>query len=224
MSSDSLPPPASPLSGSAAIDPSVAAIHATARDSWPWKHFMESGAQTERQQQLMKALAHSPEPLTQREMFKAAREFGYPDMTNGSRVSELVRSGAIRVAGRRSCRITGHGAFSYCLTGTQPNKPKHDPVKDTLVLYAALRDGLVVRIASHPLKPKAGEVVAFFTADRRRSSKDADGTSLLPHQLQDFGFTLFSPTEPGVAGRRRMRPDDGQPELSLAPAGAEAGA
>lgn len=202
---------------SSVIDPVISAIHTTARDSWPWKHFLDSGAQTERQQQLLKALANSTEPMTQREMFKAAREFGYPDMTNGSRISELVRSGAIRMAGRRECRATGHTAFTYCLTGTQPNKPKHGPVKDTLVLYAALRDGLVVRIASHPLKMRVGEVLGFFAADRRRSGKDRDGTSLLPGQLQNFEFALHSTSTPVAdrSGRRRMKPTDDQPELPL---------
>lgn len=200
------------------VDPSISAIHATARDSWPWKHFLDSGAQTERQQQLLMALANSTEPMTQREMFKAAQKYGYPDMTNGSRISELVRSGAIRMAGRRLCRATGHTAYTYALTGTQPNKPKSGPVKDTLVLYAAMKGGQVTRIASHPIKLRAGEVSVFFASDRRRSSKDHDGTSLLPGQLDDFEFTLVATqrADSRGEGRRKMQPVTGnQPELAL---------
>ena len=214
MSADTTPAAKLPHSD----DQVIAAIHATARDTWPWEHFKESGAQTERQQQLLMALAHSPIALTQREMFKSAQAYGYPDMTNGSRISELVRSGAIRMAGRRLCNITGHSAFTYAMTGTQPNKPKHTPVRDALVLYVAIReaDGQVARVASHPIKLRDGEVLGFYTADRRRSTKDHDGTSRLPGQLADFEFALIaSPSGPAGRSSRKMKPVDGQPELDL---------
>lgn len=207
-------------------DQIIAAMHANARDNWPWQHLKESGAQTERQQQLLMALANSPGPLTQREMFKAAQAYGYPDMTNGSRISELLRAGAIRMTGRRKCNITGQCVFTYALTGVQPNKPKHTPVRDALVLYVAIRevDGQVTRVASHPIKLRNGEVLGFYTADRRRSTKHHDGTSRLPAQLNDFEFALV-PSAPGSSGRpsRRMKPVDSQPELDLAGAGSDAG-
>lgn len=196
----------------------IAAIHATARDNWPWQHFKDSGAQTERQQQLMMALANSPDALTQREIFQAARKFGYPEMTNGSRISELVAAGALRVAGRRRCTITGQTVFTYALTGAQPNKPKPAPVKNALVLYAIIRDGVPIRVASHPLEPKENEAMAFFTADKRRSSKNADGMSILPDELQSFEYTVGAPehrSRPRVKSLPKGVPAEAQLRLGV---------
>ena len=181
-----------------------------------WESF-KATVRSERIQQILLTMARSPHStMTQREIYADARQYGYPAMTNGSRISELVRAGALVMVGERVCRVTGRKVACYSLTGAVPDKVAKE-CAPRLTFYAALKvtpRGLEwTRIETQNFKPGPDELLVVAPVNRMQSSKLADGTSALPTLLPPLNIGLGSRDAISRPLRHPRKADDGQAQL-----------
>jgi hypothetical protein len=168
--------------------------------------------QRSRWEQILETMRMSQEAtMTQREIFADARKHGYPDMTNGSRISELVRAGALREAGEKVCRVTGRLVICYALTGQAPQRISQ-ACAPRKVIYAIMRFGKhgleIVETSSRALTPAANEMLIVAPVNLRQSTKTSDGTSAIPSELPEFHFHVSA-----SSGRKHRAETEGQQML-----------
>jgi len=198
---------------------------ARARVLAQWGEFTDN-VRSERVQQLLLTMAKSPSAtLTQREIFAAAQAYGYPKMTNGSRISEMVRSGALVVAGTRACTITGRKVACYALTGALPAAISREcaPKPTAYILLRQTPRGVVLsRISSKPIVVGPQEILVVAPVNRNISSKHSDGTSAVPDFLPDFDLSLGAIDTSHLRRKAKPAAGDGQATLFEEPQQAQA--
>ena len=77
-------------------------------------------------QMFLDVLRRSPEPMTAREVERAASGQFIPDSLR-KRAAELVRKGAIVECGSRGCRVSGALATTYRIS--RPDMTRHDETR-----------------------------------------------------------------------------------------------